>query len=165
MLLPILDSRSPDAISDCAALRFDQTFFLPSLLHVEDRMCMAHSIESRVPFLDPTLIRLVRAIPDGLFPRTTLGKELLRAAMVEVVPDSVLRRNKQPFRVPESSWYSGELHPWLTRKLLSADSALLELFNRGWLEQLVASHRQKRVNRKSLLWGLVCLEEWFNVFL
>ena len=164
-LLPLLDNNSPDAVSNCAALRFDQTFFLPALLHVEDRMCMAHGIESRVPFLDPIVIRLLPKIPSGFFIKTTMGKELLRKAMEGVIPESVVERKKQPFRVPESSWYSRDLNIWMRKKLLNKDSFILEVFNYEWLSDLIIQQGAGQTNRRNLLWSLLCLDEWAKIFI
>lgn len=79
---------------------------LPSLLRYEDRNSMAHSIESRVPFLTPDFADFALSLPEEfLLDRNGVGKHVFRAAMRGIVPDQVLdRREKVAFQTPERAW-------------------------------------------------------------
>lgn len=86
---------------------------LPMLLRFEDRNSMAHSIESRVPFLTPALAQFLFSLPEEyLIARDGTSKAVFRAAMRDVVPNAVLdRRDKIGFATPERDWLV-RLRPW-----------------------------------------------------
>jgi asparagine synthase (glutamine-hydrolysing) len=92
---------------------------LPMLLRYEDRNSMAHSIESRVPFLTPALVDFVLRLPEEhLIARDGTSKNVFRLAMRGLVPDAVLdRRDKIGFATPEQGWLAA-LRPWVERTLV-----------------------------------------------
>lgn len=109
------------------ALRRDvETSSLPGLLRYEDRNSMAFSIESRVPFLTPSMAELVLGLPEEhLLARDGTTKSVFRAAMRGIVPDPILdRRDKIGFATPEQKWL-GALHGWVDTTLRDADPTLL----------------------------------------
>ncbi len=78
---------------------------LPSLLHYEDRNSMAHSVESRLPFLDYKLVEFAVNCPPSLKLRDGWSKWILRKALEGTLPDSVrLRRTKLGFDTPQARW-------------------------------------------------------------
>lgn len=78
---------------------------LKLLLHMEDRNSMAHSIEARVPFLDPVLVEDAFAMPFGYKMRDGISKAVLRDAEKPVLPQKVYdRHNKMGFPAPEATW-------------------------------------------------------------
>jgi asparagine synthase (glutamine-hydrolysing) len=66
-----------------------------------DRMAMAHSVEARFPFLDHRVVEFAAALPVRLKMRALNEKYLLKRAVSDVVPRSIVRRRKQPYRAPE----------------------------------------------------------------
>ena len=94
---------------------------LPALLRYEDRNSMAHSVESRVPFLTPAFVDYVVSLPDQhLIDGQGVSKAVFRRAMRGLVPDAVLdRRDKIGFAPPERAWLD-DVEPWVTG-VLSAD--------------------------------------------
>jgi len=96
---------------------------LPMLLRYEDRNSMAYSIESRVPFLTPTLAQFVLSLPEAyLVDRDGTSKAVLRRAMRGLVPDVILdRRDKIGFATPERRWLT-ELRAWV-EQVLASDAA------------------------------------------
>ena len=99
------------------------TSSLPALLRYEDRNSMAHSIESRVPFLTPRLVEFVQRLPEAfLIADDGLTKNVFRRAMRGIVPDAILdRRDKIGFEPPQRKWLAA-LDPWV-RATLSRESA------------------------------------------
>ncbi|MFN2492464.1 MAG: asparagine synthase (glutamine-hydrolyzing) [Pyrinomonadaceae bacterium] len=96
---------------------------LPMLLRYEDRNSMAHSIESRVPFLTSDLVEFILALPEEyiIAPDGT-SKSVFRHAMRGIAPDPILdRRDKIGFATPEMSWMS-TLRPWV-ETVLASDTA------------------------------------------
>ncbi|GIW80756.1 MAG: asparagine synthetase B [Gemmatales bacterium] len=96
---------------------------LPMLLRFEDRNSMAHSIESRVPFLTPKLADFLLSLPeDFIIDRRGTSKSIFREAMRGIVPDAILdRRDKIGFATPEKRWLAA-LKPWVD-KVLHSDTA------------------------------------------
>jgi len=78
---------------------------IPKLLRHEDRNSMAHSIESRMPFLDYELVEFAVRCPASLKLRNGWTKWILRAALDGTLPDQVrLRKSKLGFNTPETNW-------------------------------------------------------------
>jgi asparagine synthase (glutamine-hydrolysing) len=95
---------SPTEVHD-SLLRYEIARFLPSLLHVEDRMSMAHGLESRVPLLDLALVEFVLSLPMHLRMSGVNPKDILRNAMSDLLPAEVIgRKDKMGFPVPIMSW-------------------------------------------------------------
>jgi asparagine synthase (glutamine-hydrolysing) len=95
---------SPTEVHD-SLLRYEIARFLPSLLHVEDRMSMAHGLESRVPLLDLALVEFVLSLPLHLRMSGTNPKDILRNSMSDLLPAEVVKRkDKMGFPVPIISW-------------------------------------------------------------
>jgi asparagine synthase (glutamine-hydrolysing) len=96
---------------------------LPMLLRYEDRNSMAHSIESRVPFLTTALVEFVLSLPEEyLLAADGTSKSIFRRAMRGVVPDVILdRRDKIGFATPEKDWLT-VLRPWV-EGVLDGDAA------------------------------------------
>jgi asparagine synthase (glutamine-hydrolysing) len=100
----------------------DLGLYLPDDLLVKtDRMSMAHSIEARVPFLDPVVADLALALPSRHKVRGLSTKRLLRRAVAPLVPPEVARGPKRGFSIPAAAWLRGPLLPF-ARELLSGDS-------------------------------------------
>jgi asparagine synthase (glutamine-hydrolysing) len=110
------------SLRDALVETFSRTS-LPALLRYEDRNSMAHSIESRVPFLTRPLAEFAFSLPEHfLMSADGCGKTVLRAALRGLVPDAVLdRRDKIGFQTPERNWFS-HLDPWV-RGVLGGDAA------------------------------------------
>jgi asparagine synthase (glutamine-hydrolysing) len=86
--------------------RTDLTYSsIPALLHHEDRFSMAHSVESRLPFMDYRLVEFSLRCPPALKLRDGWSKWLLRKALVDTLPEKIrLRKTKLGFNTPEKSW-------------------------------------------------------------
>lgn len=83
---------------------------LPHMLRWEDRNSMAHSVESRVPFLDHRLVEFAYSLPDHYKIQGGIQKFILRDAMHSVVPEQILKRtDKIGFATPTDQWTSGIL--------------------------------------------------------
>src|SRR5439155_13562300 len=90
---------------------FDFKCLLPALLQVENRMSMAHGLESRVPLLDHPLIEFLATVPADVKFAGGRMKHLLKLAYGHELPPAIAeRRDKMGFPVPLKEWFSGELH-------------------------------------------------------
>jgi asparagine synthase (glutamine-hydrolysing) len=93
---------------------FDFKCLLPDLLHVEDRMSMAHGLESRVPLLDHALVEFAASVPADLKFKDGNMKHLIKTAFAgDLPPDILHRRDKMGFPVPLREWFQGELRDML----------------------------------------------------
>ena len=146
-------------------LYFDQTSWLPdNLLERGDRMTMAASIESRVPFLDHRLAEFVSKLPDELRVRGLKTKWILREAAKQLLPERILTRPKVGFRVPVNEWFRGEMRDYLEDHLRGAHSLTGAYYDRKALDGVVSEHVKGRQNHEKLLWSLLNLEIWHRQY-
>jgi asparagine synthase (glutamine-hydrolysing) len=140
---------------------FDFKCLLPALLQVEDRMSMAHGLESRVPMLDHSLVEFAATVPADVKFEGGRMKNLIKIAFADVLPTEVAeRRDKMGFPVPLKEWLSGPLRGHVLglfenmrdrhRAFINAD-AVLRNFDRA-----------QPFSRKT--WGLLSLELWHQRF-
>jgi asparagine synthase (glutamine-hydrolysing) len=99
----------------------EATHFLPGYLLSSqgDRMAMAHSVEGRYPFLDYRVVEFAAKLPDSLKLKVLNEKYLLKQACKGLIPDSILKRVKQPYRAPDSRCFFGTAAPDYVRSVLS----------------------------------------------
>ena len=142
---------------------FDFKTLLPALLQVEDRVSMAHGLESRVPFLDHELVELAATMPADIKFEAGHMKHVLKQALSDVVPASIRERpDKMGFPVPLQDWLSrpGPVRDFVHDTLSSdAASGRALIDNRKVLAGLA---NEPRYGRK--IWGLLCLELWQRSF-
>ncbi len=140
---------------------FDFKCLLPALLTVEDRMSMAHGLESRVPFLDHPLVEYAATIPaDIKFPGGKM-KNLLKKVFQNKIPPKILhRRDKMGFPVPLKEWFEGPLREFVHDIFLSQKASTRGFYDpKKVLENLDNS---SQFSRK--IWGLLSLEIWHQQF-
>jgi asparagine synthase (glutamine-hydrolysing) len=140
---------------------FDFKTLLPALLQVEDRVSMAHGVESRVPFLDHPLVEFAATMPSNIKFKDGTMKHILRQALGSVLPPLILaRKDKMGFPVPLAEWVKGEARDFV-HDTLSSQAALSRdvIDNRKVLAGL---EKEPQFGRK--LWGLLSLELWQQQF-
>lgn len=170
------------------SLYFEAKTFLHGLLTVEDKLSMAHSLETRVPFLDNDLVDFAMRLPVRLklreltsvsklnenesgskrakyFRRTNDGKVLLRKMMSRYVPTEVIEREKQGFSAPDASWFKGESIDYVRRVLFKNDAAIYDYLDAGVVQEMVQTHLSGKENRRLLIWSLLNVEQWCQEFL
>ncbi|MBN2732491.1 MAG: asparagine synthase (glutamine-hydrolyzing) [Balneolaceae bacterium] len=146
-------------------LYFDQTSWLPdNLLERGDRMTMAASLEARMPFMDHKLAEFVSALPDNYRVRGFQTKWILREAMKQLLPISILNRPKIGFRVPVNEWFRDSMKDYLCDYLLGLNSKTLGYYEKKALNQIIQEHIKGRQNHEKLLWMLLNLEIWHREY-
>lgn len=141
---------------------FDFKTLLPALLQVEDRMSMAHGLESRVPFLDHPLIELAATIPSDIKFKNGDLKHLLKVSFKGDVPEVVhQRQDKMGFPVPLSDWMQGELRPFFQDIFNSNTARQREYLNPAFDIQTLIDQEGKFTRK---VWGLLSLELWQQEF-
>lgn len=140
---------------------FDFKTLLPGLLQVEDRMSMAHGLESRVPFLDHEIVEFAATMPSDIkFKDGTLKKILLDVVDGDLPEIITARKNKMGFPVPLNEWFQGELKDFILDIFSSSQAKKRDYFNN---KEIVNSlNNEPQFGRK--LWGLFSLELWHREF-
>jgi asparagine synthase (glutamine-hydrolysing) len=140
---------------------FDFKTLLPALLHVEDRVSMAHGLEARVPMLDHPLVEFAATIPaDIKFTNGELKRSLMQVAR-GLLPDSVTaRKDKMGFPTPFNEWSRGPARDFVFDLLSSGAAASRQYVDNKRVLELV--QRESRFGRN--LWAVFSLELWQQAF-
>lgn len=157
-------------------LYFEAKTFLHGLLVVEDKLSMAHSLESRVPLLDHALVDFVTKLPTNLLINhqweknpdrdgNLAGKYLFRRAMEGVLPDSILTKRKQGFSPPEQCWYQGPLLAFIRDTLLAPRARARGIFQEAYVRKVLEEHTTGQANHRLLIWSWLSFEWWSRLFL
>jgi asparagine synthase (glutamine-hydrolysing) len=135
-------------------------YLADDLLVKTDRASMAHSLEARVPFLDPAVTTFAAALPAKHRVRGLGKKVLLRKAVAPLVPSRIVRGKKRGFSIPAAAWLRGELEPF-ARETLSADTLRHQGFFRPeTVTALLERHVAGREDLSRQLWGLLAFTLW-----
>ncbi len=143
----------------------DQKTYLVELLMKQDQMSMAASLESRVPFLDHTLVEFSTSIPDSLKIRGKTQKYILKRAVEDLLPNEIIYRKKMGFPTPVRQWLLDDRAKPLYDALTSPSGFLGSIVERQALERLIARHLGREEDATDRLWRLLNLQLWGDVFL
>ncbi len=169
------------------SLYFEIKTFLPGLLLVGDKLSMANGLEERFPFLDNELVNFSQKIPvrhklgnlqneirqideNRLKKKLAYreyrdGKNVLRKAMAELIPEKIINRKKQGFSAPDESWYRGENANYVRELLLNKRTVSSEFINPEYVRKIIEEHSKKQINHRLLIWSFLCFEWWCRLFL
>jgi asparagine synthase (glutamine-hydrolysing) len=137
-------------------------YLVDDLLVKTDRASMAHSLEARVPFLDPLVTNLAFALPTRLKVRGLAKKVLLRKAAEPLLPKEVVHGRKRGFSIPAAAWLRGELEPF-ARQMLSTETLGRQGFFRPEpVARLLDEHVAGREDWSRQLWGLLAFTLWYE---
>jgi asparagine synthase (glutamine-hydrolysing) len=139
--------------------------YLVELLMKQDNMSMAASIESRVPFLDHVLVEFATRIPREVQLKGLSGKHILKRAVEDLLPRSILYRPKLGFPTPWSGWLAGQRLDCIEKLLLESRSIERGYFRRQTIERIFSEHRAKYRDHYDRIWRLLNLELWHRVCL
>ena len=114
----------------------DQKTYLVELLRKQDRMSMATSIESRVPFLDHRIVEFSSSVPQSLKLNRFAGKEIVKLAMSDRLPKSIRDRKKTGFPVPLRNWLTEIFGQTLKAFVLSEQSVGRGIINSDFVRRL-----------------------------
>ena len=170
------------------SLYFEAKTFLHGLLLVEDKLSMAHGLETRVPFLDNDLVDFAMRLPVRMklgkldevlridenepgnrtqqyFTKTRDGKLILRKMLERHIPKEVTQLEKQGFSAPDASWFRGESIDYVRNLLFSSDARIYDYFDPTVVRELVKEHLDGKENRRLLIWSLISVENWLRTFI
>lgn len=168
------------------SLYFEAKTFLHGLLVIEDKLSMAHGLETRVPFLDNDLVDFALQVPVDLkignlgevvrinenepaklkkyFTKTKDGKLLLRSMMERHIPKEITSAAKQGFSAPDASWFKGESIDYVKDAILDKNASIYNYLDRKTVINLVMEHLDGKNNRRLLIWSLLNFEWWLRKY-
>ena len=135
-------------------------YLADDLLVKTDRMSMAHSIEARVPFLDPVVADLALALPSRQKVLGTSTKRLLRRAVAPLVPREVARGPKRGFSIPAAAWLRGPLLPFAHEVLAPDRLRTAGVFDPAAVATVLERHAAGHEDLSRQLWGLMAFTLW-----
>ena len=172
------------------SLYFEIKTFLPGLFLVGDKLSMAHGLEERFPFMDNDLVDFAMKIPikhklgnltkeieridenqtfskkkTNLYREFDDGKNVLRKAMAEFVPEEIINRKKQGFSAPDESWYRGKNADYVEELLLNENTVSTKYINKEYIHKIVKEHIYGNINHRLLIWSFMNFEWWCRIFL
>jgi asparagine synthase (glutamine-hydrolysing) len=137
-------------------------YLVDDLLVKTDRASMAHSLEARVPFLDPVVAELALALPTKQKVRGFQKKRLLRKAVAPLLPREIVRGRKQGFSIPVAAWLRGDLAPF-ARDVLSNETVTRQgLLRPEAVIRVLDDHISGREDLSRQIWGLLSFTLWFD---
>lgn len=140
---------------------FDFKTLLPALLQVEDRMGMAHGLESRVPFLDHKLVELAATMPANVKFKEGNMKYILRKSMEKYVPSQVMnRKDKMGFPTPFNYWVKNDAKDFIYDIFTSEKAKSRRFIKNSEFMNKISGESQFGRN----MWGLLSLELWQRSF-
>jgi asparagine synthase (glutamine-hydrolysing) len=146
--------------------------YLPGLFVVEDKISMAHSLESRTPLCDNELVEAALSWPLSCKLHGGRLKAIPKTAMRGRLPAVLWTLPKRGFPTPLAAWLRGPLRNWVTGRLTGSSSGLNRLFRPDWLRRTLERYLtgwRRRVRPLDeipthRIWMLLSLESWFRVF-
>lgn len=169
------------------SLYFEAKTFLHGLLIMEDKLSMAHGLETRVPFLDNDLVDFAMRVPvryklgnlqeaarinenepgktQKHFQKTRDGKLILRKVMQRYIPEEISNGIKQGFSAPDASWFKGDSINYVHEQLLNRRARIYEFLDQKSVRALVSEHLEGKTNRRLFIWSLLNFEWWLRKYI
>jgi asparagine synthase (glutamine-hydrolysing) len=172
------------------SLYFEAKTFLSGLFLVGDKLSMANGLEERFPFMDNDLVNFAMKIPAKFklgnlkkeiekIDENTLekakikltyreyddGKNVLRKAMEDIIPNDIINRKKQGFSSPDESWFRGDNIYYVKELLLNKNTMSTKFIKKSYIKKIIDEHINKKTNHRLLIWSLMNFELWCRTFL
>jgi len=144
--------------------------YLPSLLVVEDKMGMAHSIEARTPFCDNEMVDFANSIPIKFKLYNHELKQMVKKSMKPYLPSILYEQPKKGFPTPFSLWIRGDLKKYIYSVLLDEKTTKRGIFNPRYVKKLLDHHCQRNKDglqdlvNAARIWSLLNIELWCRIF-
>ena len=150
-----------------ALLNLDLELYLPdTLMPKVDIASMAHSLEARAPMLDHHFLEFTAKIPADLkLKNGNQSKYIFKKAAEPFLPGEIIYRPKMGFAVPTDHWFRNELKELVFDTLLSPRALGRGYFRKESVEQILAQHQTPDFNWQYLIWNLLMLELWHQMFI
>ncbi len=137
-------------------------YLVDDLLVKTDRASMAHSLETRVPFLDPVVAELALALETRKKVRGFSKKRLLRRAAGPLLPSEIIRGRKQGFSIPVAAWLRGDLASFARDVLAPETIERQGYLDAGAVTRVLEEHISGKEDLSRQIWGLLSFTLWFD---
>ena len=167
------------------ALYFESKTFLQGLLKIEDKISMAHGLETRLPFLDNEIVDFALRCPvrfkiNGLHNLPTLdensptnkkysyekktnqGKNILRKSMERLLPTEIIEADKQGFAAPDINWLRESNSNFIHKRLFDRNNLLYNFIDYKIAIELIDEHLSGKKNKRLLIWSFLNLDIWMR---
>lgn len=146
-------------------LLVDKSIILPDIFFQKvDRSTMAASVEVRVPFIDNDLLDYVLGLSPEVLMHNGQQKGLLRKAMADVLPTSVLTAKKKGFGVPFGYWVTGAFAEQFHDLIATVGSKHPGLFDQDQIQRRWDEHKSGKADHSFLFWKILNLSLWCNEY-
>ena len=136
---------------------------LPELLLMRvDKITMAASVETRVPFLDARLVEYAMGLPSGVKVKGAVGKHVLKSALEDLLPRDLLYARKRGFGAPVREWFREGSNDLLDAHVLNSPLRRRHLFDYDYVSRMAAEHRRGARDWSFHLWALLNLSAWYE---
>jgi asparagine synthase (glutamine-hydrolysing) len=142
-----------------------KTYLVDDLLTLTDRMSMAHSLETRVPFVDHKIVEFFASIPASLKIRGLTKKYLLKKAAERLLPKEIIYRKKMGFSVPLVLWFRNGMKEYVNNMLSRTNVRKLGYFNYSFISKIKESHMNMKANFDEKLWALINFIKWHEKYI
>ena len=140
-----------------------QTWFIKDILQKGDKMTMAHSIESRVPFTDKEVFQVASQLKDNQKVTKENTKVLLRQAAKKAIPNEAYKKKKLGFPVPLREWMrEDDLYQKVYDGLQTP--IIKQLFDDQKLLSMLEDHKNHKHDYYKKIWTVYCFSLWHQVF-
>ena len=146
---------------------------------------MAHSLESRVPFMDNDLVDFAMKCPVNLklnnlkevirinendpggkkskyFEKTNDGKQILREMMSRYVPENIVKAEKQGFSSPDASWFKGESMNYVKSEIYNSSAPIFNFIDIKETRLIIDKHLSGKTNNRLFIWSILNTNEWLK---
>lgn len=147
-----------------AQLGIIRTFLQAPILSKLDRGGMANGLELRNPFLDEDLAKYALSICSTKLVNRTGTKAVLREVAEKFLPEEILQRKKQGFRLPVRKLLCGSMRTLLLDTLTSETLNRHGVFDAGEVNKLITEHLDQGLDRSKTLWSLLAFQLWQTGF-
>lgn len=164
-LKPMFDDKNPDVLNELLLLEF-RTKLVNDFLLTEDRVSMAHSLETRVPFLDLELVRFAFSLPSSEKYQWGQKKRILKDAVRSRLGHEILNREKMGFSFDPVAIFSSQIRPFAQKVLIKKKVEDLGIFNWKWIEETLNSNpTPSRRWDYFNLWVIASFAIWYELFI
>ncbi|MDC1167019.1 asparagine synthase (glutamine-hydrolyzing) [Candidatus Pelagibacter sp.] len=159
--------------------------FLSGLFTVEDKISMAHGLETRVPFMDNDLVNFamncsinfkvknfkkIKKIDENIkqnkklyfYSKTNEGKYLLRKVLKKYLPDKIFQEKKKGFSGPDQTWFRKQSYDWLIKQIESKNFILAKLLDKKVIYKLIKEHYAGKTNKRLFIWSILYVNEYLR---
>ena len=142
-------------------MQVDQKFYLSGdILHKVDRSSMFSSLETRMPFLNPSVIYFssLLSLKDKIYNKE--GKIIIKNILKKYLPKNLINPTKMGFSIPVDEWIRGPLKNWSKEIINKAKKNYL--IDYKLLTKYEDEHFSGKHNWGHILWNIIVFQQWFQ---